>query len=189
MWSIEKVGAVGSPRQADALCLLSRQNLAPQIVSDERSTLSDFGEGSPSFRTPVSTNSAGLNRQIAVNRMRSKSQKINTCDLLKSPKNHILQHHELRAWGMNVGTRIAGHGSRLTVNGSRPLATSHSLLAAAFLTGSGSQTEIAVTYSEQRTGQILTCFRIVCKRSSNQSKFSPEFVRGARVALHGWRLT
>jgi len=189
MWSIEKVGAVGSAGRADVLPPLTSQNVAPQIVSDDWSTLSDFGEGSPSFRTLLSTNSARLNRQIAVNRMRSKSQKINTCDLLKSPKNHILQHHELRAWGMNVGTRIAGHGSRLTVNGSRPLATSHSLLAAAFLTGSGSQTEIAVTYSEQRTAQILTGFRIARKRSSNQSRFLPEFFRGARDTVHGSRLS
>ena len=112
MWSIEKVGAVGSTPQADALRPLTCQNVAPQIVSNELSTPSDFGEMSSSFRAPLSTNAVGLNRQIALNRMRSKSQKINTRDPLKSPKNHILQRHELRACGMNVGTRIAGHGSR-----------------------------------------------------------------------------
>src|SRR5271156_2190568 len=58
-----------------------------------------------------------------------------------------------------------------------------------FLTGSGSQTEIAVTHSKQRTAQFLTGSRIARKRLSNQSKFSPELVHGARVALHGWRLT
>jgi len=191
-----KVGAVGSAGRADVLRPLTCQNVAPQFVSDERSTLSDSGEMSSSFRAPLFINSAGLNRQIALNRMRSKSQKINTCDLLKSPKNHILQHHELRACGMNVGTRIAGHGSRLTVNGSRPLATSHSLLATAFLTGSGSQTEIAVTYSKQRTAQILTGSRIARKRSSNQSKFSPKSVHGtpfeghvSRLRVYGSRLS
>ena len=57
-----------------------------------------------------------------------------------------------------------------------------------FLTGSASQTEIAVTHSKQSIGAFLTGSRIARKRSSTQSKFSPEFVRGAQVAAHGSRL-
>jgi RNA methyltransferase, TrmH family len=63
MWSIENSEAVGSAGWADALRLLTFQNLTPQFVSEERLTVSYSDEGSSSFRIPLSTNSARLNRQ------------------------------------------------------------------------------------------------------------------------------
>ena len=178
MWSIEKFGAVSGRRQAAVLRPPIFLNRAGHPVFGEPFILSDFGAGPRPSYARLRRKCGKLDRQTPIYRNHSKSQKTNNCNLLKSPKNHILQRHELRACGMNVGTRIAGHRSRLTVNGSRPLATGHSLLATAFLTGSVSQTEIAVTYSKQRTAQILTGSRIARKRSSNQSKFSPKSVHG-----------
>jgi hypothetical protein len=70
-----------------------------------------------------------------------------------------------------------GSGTRLTSSG-------FCRLLSPFLPGSASQVEIAVTYSKQRTAQILPGSRIAHKRSSDQSKFSSEFVQGARVAIH-----
>jgi hypothetical protein len=61
-------------------------------------------------------------------------------------------------------------------------------LLSTFLPGSASQVEIAVTYSKQRTAQILPGSRIAHKRSSDQPKFSSEFFRGAQAAVHGSRL-
>jgi RNA methyltransferase, TrmH family len=112
MSSIENSGAVGGTRRADALRPLTRPNVAPQIV---------FGEMSSSFRAPLLTNSAKLNRQIqeveclATHRKQttalcSNRQKINFCKTIK-----------LRSCRMLHGTRIAGRGSRL------PLATRLSL--------------------------------------------------------------
>src|SRR5271156_2191480 len=169
MWSTEKFGAVSSRRQAVVLRPPIFLNTTGHSVFDEPFILTDFGaEPRPSY-VPVLRKCGKLNRQTPVCRNHSKSQKTNNRDLLKSPKNQILQHRNLPACGLI-----------LTPENQRFLP---------FLTGSGSQTEIAVTYSKQRTAHILTGSRIARRRSSNQSKFSPEFVRGARVALHGWRLT
>ncbi len=186
MSSIENVGAVGSARRADALRPLTRQNVAPQIVSDKRSTLSNFGEGSSSFRTPLSTNSAKLNRQIPELERFATHGKQTTVLCSNRQKIKFCKTESLS----RTAPRVVVHGPRL------PLATSHSSLATAFLTGSGSQTEIAVIYSKQRTAQILTGSRIARKRLSKQSKFSPKSVHGtpceghvSRLRVHGSRLS
>ena len=169
MWSIEKLGAVSGRRKEGAYRPPIFLNPTGHSAVYEPVVLSDFGaEPRPSY-VRLRTQYGQLNRQTPVYRSHSKSKKTNNRDLLKSPKNQILQHHNLPACGRT-----------LTPENERFLP---------FLTGSGSQTEIAVTYSKQRTAHILTGSRIARRRSSNQSKFSPEFVRGARVALHGWRLT
>jgi hypothetical protein len=136
MWSIENSDAVGSGGRADALRLPTFQNLTPQFVSDERYTVSDSGEASPSFLIPLSANSAELNRQAPVNRKHPKSQKTNTRDPLKSPKSIILQHHKVRASGTIHRTPIVGRGLRLT--------------------GSALQTESDVTHSKQSRVVSLT---------------------------------
>jgi hypothetical protein len=62
--------------------------------------------------------------------------KINDGDILKSPKNQILQDHELRACESIHGPRMADRGSRLT--------------------GSALQTEFDVTHRKQTTEKFLT---------------------------------
>jgi len=168
MWSIEKFGAVSGRRQVDALRPPIFLNPTGHSVFDEPFILNDFGaEPRPSF-VRLRRKRGKLNRQTPIYRSHSKFQKTNNRDLLKSPKNQILQHHNLPACGLI-----------LTLENQRSLL---------FLTGSALQTEIAVTHSKQRTARILTGSRIARKRSSDQSKFSPEFVRGAQVAVQGSRL-
>jgi hypothetical protein len=169
MWSTEKFGAVSGRRREAALRPRIFLNLTGHSVFDEPFILTDFGAGARPSYVHLHRKWGKLNRQTPIYRNRSKSQKTNNRDLLKSPKNQILQHHNLPTPGLI-----------LTPENQRFLP---------FLTGSASQTEIAVTYSKQRTAQFLTGSRIARKRSSNHSKFSPELVHGARVALHGWRLT
>jgi hypothetical protein len=169
MWSIEKFGAVGSLGRAATSRPPIFLNPTCHSVSDEPFILSDFGaEPRPSY-APLLRKCAKLNRQTPIYRNHSKSRKTNNHDLLKSPKNQILQHRNLPACGLI-----------LTLENLRFLSS---------LTGSGSQTEIAVTYSKQRTAQLLTGSRIAHKHSSTQSKFSPELVHGAPVAPDGPRLS
>jgi len=168
MWSIEKFGAVSSRRQAVVLRPPIFLNPTRHSLSDEPFILSDFGAGPRPSYVPLLKKCGELNRQTRVYRNHPKSQKTNNRDLLKSPKNQILQHHTLPA------CRLI-----LTLENQQFLP---------FLTGSGSQVEIAVTYSKQRTAQFLTGSRIVRRRSSNQSKSSPKFVRRAQVAVHVSRL-
>jgi hypothetical protein len=56
----------------------------------------------------------------------------------------------------------------------------------AFLTGSGSQTEFAVTHSKQMTAQILTGARTVITHSTCSAGFSPFFVREIRCSAAGF---
>jgi hypothetical protein len=168
MWSTEKFGAVSGRRQQAALRPPIFLNPAGHPVFNEPFILSDFGAAPRPSYARLRRKSGKLNRQTPTYRNHSKSQKTNNRDLLKSPKNQIPQRHNLPACGLI-----------LTPENQRFLP---------FLTGSALQTEIAVTYSKQRTAHILTGSRIARKRLSNQSKSSPEFVRGARVAGRGSRL-
>jgi hypothetical protein len=168
MWSIEKFGAVSGRRQAAVLRPPIFLNRAGHPVFGEPFILSDFGAGPRPSYARLRRKCGKLDRQTPIYRNHSKSQKTNNCNLLKSPKNQILQHQNLPACGLF-----------LTPENQRFLS---------FQTGSGSQTEIAVTHSKQSIGAFLTGSRIARKRSSTQSKFSPEFVRGAQVAAHGSRL-
>jgi hypothetical protein len=167
MWSIEKFGAVSGRRQAVALRPPIFLNPAGHPVFNEPFILSDFGAGPRPSYVLLRRKCGKLNRQTPICRNHSKSQKTNNRDLLKSPKNQIPQRHNLPDCGLI-----------LTPENQRFLP---------FLTGSALQTEIAVTYSKQRTAHILTGSRIARRRLSNQSKFSPEFVRGTRVTARGSR--
>jgi RNA methyltransferase, TrmH family len=178
MWSIENSGAVGTTRRADALRPPISKNPFAHFGFDERFTTSVFAEQFPSLWLRLAANSAKLNRQTPEVERFATHRKQTTVLCSNSQKFKFCKTENLSLTAL----RVVVHGSRL------PLATSHSSLATAFLTGSGSQTEIAVTYSKQRTAQILTGSRIALKRLSNQSKLSPEFVRGAPDAAHGSRL-
>jgi hypothetical protein len=179
MWSTEKFGAVSGRRREVARrppIFLNPEGIHPEhwrramhSVFNEPFILSDFGAEPRPSHVPLLRKCGKLNRQTPTYRNHSKSQKTNNRDLLKSPKNQILQHHNLPAPGLI-----------LTLENQRFLA---------FLTGSALRTEIAVTHSKQSIGAFLTGSRIARKRLSNQSKFSPEFVRGALVAVHGSRLS
>jgi hypothetical protein len=79
------------------------------------------------------------------------------------------------------GPRVAPHGSRLLP------ATRHSSLATEFLTGSGSQTEIDVTHSKQRTGSFLTGARTAVSRHQVCRDFRRNCTCGTRTAGHGAR--
>jgi hypothetical protein len=192
MWSTEKFGAVSSqgreaPRRASIF--LNPEGIrytvdpawihpehrrrehwrrAMHSVFDEPLISSDFGPGPRPFCVRLRRKCGKLNRQTPAYRNHSKSQKTNNRDLLKSPKNKILQHQNLPASGLAL--------------------TLENQLFLPFLPGSASRVEITVTYSKQRTARILPGSRIARKRSSNQSKFTPDSVRGTRVAVHGSRL-
>jgi hypothetical protein len=192
MWRTEKFGAVSSQGQQATRCasiFLNPEGIrysvnpawihpghrrrehwrrAMHSVSDEPFISSGFGaEPRPSY-VPLLRKCGKLNRQTPAYRNHSKSQKTNNRDLLKSPKNQILQHQNLPASGLTL--------------------TLENQLFLPFLPGSASRVEITVTYSKQRTARILPGSRIARKRSSNQSKFTPDSVRGTRVAVHGSRL-
>jgi hypothetical protein len=150
MWSIEKFGAVSSQGQEAALrasILLNPEGIHPEhwrramhSVFDEPFLSSDFGPGPRRFYFQLRRKCGKLNRQTPIYRNHSKSQKTNNRDLLKSPKNQILQHHNLRACELI-----------LTLGKQQCLP---------FLTGSALQTEIAVTHSKQSIGSFLTGSRI-----------------------------
>ena len=168
MWSTEKFGAVSSQRQEAARRASTFPNPTAHSESDEPFISSGFGaEPRPSY-VPLLRKCGKLNRQTPAYRNHSKSQKTNNRDLLKSPKNQILQHQNLPASGLTL--------------------TLENQLFLPFLPGSASRVEITVTYSKQRTARILPGSGIARKRSSNQSKFTPDSVRGTRVAVHGSRL-
>ena len=177
MCSIGNSGAVGSAGRGDVLRLLTLQNLTAQFGSDQPFALSDSCELSPSSCLRLSMKPSELNRQTQVNRTHSKSQKTNTRDLLKSPKNAILQHRKLLLCGRIHGPRIADHGSRL------PLATSHSSLAAEFLPGSALRVESDVTHSKQATETFLPGSRIADLRFGRISGMSPEMLAGGVMRL------
>jgi hypothetical protein len=80
--------------------------------------------------------------------------KTNDGDMLKSPKNQILQDHELRACGMIHGPRVADRGSRLT--------------------GSALQTEFGLTYRKQTTEKFLTGARTHISETRFCAKMSVE---------------
>src|SRR5271154_1372688 len=143
MWSIEKFGAVSSRRQAVVLRPPIFLNPTRHSLSDEPFILSDFGAGPRPSYVPLLKKCGELNRQTRVYRNHPKSQKTNNRDLLKSPKNQILQHHNLPACGLI-----------LTLKNQQFLP---------FLTGSAPRTEIAVTHSKQSIGAFLTGSRIACQ--------------------------
>src|ERR1700678_3325 len=157
MWSIEKFGAVSSQGQAPTPRASILLTPTARSVLDEPFILSDFGVGSRLLRVRPRGKRGKLNRQTPLYRNHSKSQKTNNRDLLKSPKNQILQHQNLPASGLTL--------------------TLENQLFLPFLPGSASRVEITVTYSKQRTARILPGSRIARKRSSNQSKFTPDSVR------------
>jgi hypothetical protein len=167
MWSTEKFGAVSGRRQVAALRPPIFLNPAGHPAFDDPFILSDFGAGPRPSYVLLRRKCGKLNRQTPICRNHSKSQKTNNRDLLKSPKIQILRHHNLPA-----------SGPILTLEGPQFLP---------FLPGSASRVEIAVTYSKQRTAQILPVSRIARKRLSNQSKSSPDFDRRARVTACGSR--
>jgi hypothetical protein len=193
MWSTEKFGAVSSRGQEAARRASISLNPTGHSVFDQPFILST---GPRLFCVRLRRKCGKLNRQTPIYRNHPKSQKTNNRDQLKSPKNQFLQDHKSCACGMIDETRIAGHGSRLLPATSHllaltregPLACPDEGRATGFLTGSASRVEITVTYSKQRTARILPGSRIARKRSSNQSKFTPDSVRGTRVAVHGSRL-
>jgi hypothetical protein len=165
MWNIEKFGAVSSQGQEAARRASISLNPTAHSVFDQPFILSP--EPRP-FCVRLRRRCGELNRQTPIYRKHSKSQKTNNRDLLKSPKNQILQHQNLPASGLTL--------------------TLENQLFLPFLPGSASRVEITVTYSKQRTARILPGSGIARKRSSNQSKFTPDSVRGTRVAVHGSRL-
>ncbi len=168
MWSTEKFGAVSGRRKAVVLRPPIFQNPTGHSMFDEPFILSDFGAGPRPSWVRLRRKCGKLNRQTPTYRNHSKSQKTNNGDLLKSPKNQILQHHSLPACGLI-----------LTLENQRFLSV---------LTGSDLRTEIDVTLSKQSIDSFLTGSRIARKHSSNRRKFSPESVHGTRVAVHGSRL-
>src|ERR1700678_534624 len=100
MWSIEKFGAVSSQGQAPTPRASILLTPTARSVLDEPFILSDFGVGPRLLRVRPRGKCGKLNRQPPIYRNHSKSQKTNNRDLLKSPKNQILQHHTLRACGL-----------------------------------------------------------------------------------------
>ena len=100
MWSTEKFGAVSSQVQEAARRASTFPNPTAHSVSDEPFISSDFGVGPRFFCVRLRRKCGKLNRQTPIYRKHSKSQKTNNRDLLKSPKNQILQHHTLRACGL-----------------------------------------------------------------------------------------
>jgi hypothetical protein len=88
----------------------------------------------------------------SVIKTRSNSLKTNDGDMLKSPKNQILQDHELRPCGSIHGPRIADRGSRLT--------------------GSVPQTEFGLTYRKQTTEEFLTGARTHIRETRTCAKMS-----------------
>jgi hypothetical protein len=150
MWSIEKFGAVSGRRQEAASrppIFLNPEGIHPEhwrramhSLFDEPFILSDLGLGTRRFCVQLGRKYSQLNRQTPIYRNHSKSQKTNNRDLLKSPKNQILQHHNLRACEL-----ISTLGNEQFLP---------------FLTGSALQTEIVVTHSKQSIGSFLTGSRI-----------------------------
>ena len=150
MWNTEKFGAVSSQRQEATLrasVLLNPEGIHPEhwrramhSVSDEPFISSDFGVQPRLFCVRLRGKCGKLNRQTPIYRNHSKSLKTNNRDLLKSPKNQILLHHNLRAYPLIRSLK------------------NQQLLP--FLTGSALQTEIAVTHSKQSIGSFLTGSRI-----------------------------
>jgi TrmH family RNA methyltransferase len=127
MWSIENIGAVGSAGPGDALRPFTFQNLTPQFVSAERFTLSDSDERSPSFCIPHSTKFSGLNRQIP----------------------------EVERLATLRKQTMALFSNRQKINfcktQSRSVTATRVCEFSAFLTGTASRTEIAVTRLKQST--------------------------------------
>jgi hypothetical protein len=140
MWSTEKFGAVSSQGQEAARRVSILLNPTAHSVFDQPFILSDFGPRPRPFCVRLRGKCGKLNRQTPIYRSHSKSQKTNNRDLLKSPKNQILQHHTLRACGLILNLE------------------NQQLLP--FLTGSAPQTEIGVTHSKQSIGSFLTGSRI-----------------------------
>src|SRR6202167_4012507 len=149
MWSIEKFGAVSGRRQVAALRPRIFLNPTGHSVFDEPLILRDFGAGPRPFCVRLRGKRGKLNRQTPLYRNHSKSQKTNNRDLLKSPKNQILQHHTLRACGL--------------------ISTVKNQQSLPFLTGSALQTEIAVTHSKQSLGSFLTGSRIAPLSSTHRA--------------------
>jgi hypothetical protein len=149
MWNTEKFDAVSSQGQEAARRASIFSNPTAYSVFDEPFILSDFGAGPRPFCFRLRRKCGKLNRQTPIYRNHSKSQKTNNRDLLKSPKNQILQHHNLRACGLILTLR---HRQSLP-----------------FLTGSALQTEIAVTHSKQSIGSFLTGSRIAPLSSTDRA--------------------
>ena len=149
MWSTEKFGAVSSQVQEAARRASTFPNPTAHSVSDEPFISSDFGVGPRFFCVRLRRKCGKLNRQTPIYRKHSKSQKTNNRDLLKSPKNQILQHHTLRACGLILNLE------------------NQQLLP--FLTGSAPQTEIGVTHSKQSIGSFLTGSRIAPLSSTDRA--------------------
>jgi hypothetical protein len=168
MWSTEKFGAVSGRRQAVVLRPPVFLNRTGQSVFDEPIILRNLGADLRPFYLRLRRKCGKLNRQTPIYRNHSKSQKTNNRDLLKSPKNQDLKHHNSSACGL--------------------ILTPENQPFLSLLPGSALQVEIAVTYSKQRTAHTLPGSRIARKRSSNWPKFSPEFVRRTRIAGRGSRL-
>jgi hypothetical protein len=173
MWRTEKFGAVSSQGQQAtrrASIFLNPEGIrytvdpawihpehrrrehwrrAMHSVFEEPLILRDFGAGPRPFCLRLLTKYGKLNRQTPIYRNHSKSQKTNDRDLLKSPKNQILQHHNLRAcvliWTLK--------------NQQFP----------PFQTGSALQTEIAVTHSKQSLGSFLPGSRIAPLSSTDRA--------------------
>jgi len=137
MWNTEKFGAVSSQGQQAARRASISLNPTGHSVFDQPFILSPRPR---LFCVRLCRKCGKLNRQTPIYRKHSKSQKTNNRDLLKSPKNQILQHHTLRACGLILNLE------------------NQQLLP--FLTGSAPQTEIGVTHSKQSIGSFLTGSRI-----------------------------
>ena len=140
MWNTEKFGAVSSQGQEAARRVFILLNPTAHPLFDEPFIWSDFGAGPRPFCVRLRGKCGKLNRQTPIYRNHSKSLKTNNRDLLKSPKNQILLHHNLRAYPLIRSLK------------------NQQLLP--FLTGSALQTEIAVTHSKQSIGSFLTGSRI-----------------------------
>ena len=140
MWNTEKFGAASCQGQQAAHSASIFPNPTAHSVSDEPFISSDFYVAPRPFCVRLRRKCGQLNRQTPIYRNHSKSQKTNNRDLLKSPKNQILQHHTLRACGLILIPR-----------------NQQSL---PFLSGSALQTEIAVTQSKQSIGSFLTGSRV-----------------------------
>jgi hypothetical protein len=131
------------------------------VALQENSRASQFNGVTPANQPIPSHKTRGRERETwqikspnSVIRTCSNSLKTNDGDMLKSPKNQILQDHELRASGSIHGPRIADRGS--------------------LLTGSALQTEFGLTYRKQTTEKFLTGARTHIRQTRFCAKMSVE---------------
>ena len=112
----------------------------------------------------------------SVSRMCSNSLKTNERDMLKSPKNQEMDSRFFDRFlptATDITPLVACASRMLALTQEQLLATRHSPV----LTGSGPQTEMAVTYRKQTAAHILTGARIAHSETRARAKMDAETSR------------